>query len=96
MQTRRRSHSEAQHQFTDRRRLRQERVVDGAEFDGVAGSTGELALPLGVRAPVLGADEVRRGRVVPGRLLHRLFEDGQALLGRLVEGLALDLGIAVV
>lgn len=70
--------------------------MTGVELHDVACSGGELALPFGGSAPVLGADQVGRVHVSPGRRLHRLREDRQALTGGLVRGLSLDLRVAVV
>jgi hypothetical protein len=70
-------------------------VVAGVEFHDAGCSVRELALQVGGGALVLRADEVRRGHVLPGHRLHRLLEDRQALPGRLVHGLSLDLWIAV-
>lgn len=39
----------------------------GVEFHDAGCSTGELALEVGRGAPVLRADEVRHGHVLPGR-----------------------------
>ena len=47
--------------------LGEEGVVAGVELHDTARPTGELALQLGGGAPVLCADEVRRGHVLPGR-----------------------------
>jgi hypothetical protein len=70
-------------------------VVAGVEFHDAARPSGELALQVGGGASVFDADEVRRGCVLPGRGLHRLLEDSQALPGRLADGLPLDLRVAV-
>ena len=65
------------------------------ELHDVACPAGELALQLGGGTPVLGAHEVGRGHLLPGRRLHRLLEDRQALPRRFPRGLSLDLGTAV-
>ena len=68
-------------------------MVAGVEFHDAGRFAGVLALRLGGGASVLGADEVCRGRVLPRRSLHRLLEHRQALPGRLVRGLELDLRV---
>src|SRR6185369_1831625 len=90
---RRWSPSQRDDQVADLGGLGEEWVVAGVEFHDAGCSTGELALPVGRGAPVFRADEVRRGHLLPGRKLHRLLEHRQALPGRLVHGLSLDLRI---
>ena len=61
------SPSQPDDQVADRGGLGEEWVVAGVEFHDAGCSTGELALQVGRGAPVLRADEVRRGHVLPGR-----------------------------
>lgn len=68
------------------------------EFHDAARPAGVLALPPGRGTSVLRANEVGRyldGHVVPCRFAHRLPDHVKALPGRLVQGLLLDLWIAV-
>ena len=54
-------------------------MVAGVEFHDAVCPTGELALQVDGRTAVLGADQVRRGQVLPGRCLHLLLKDSQAV-----------------
>ncbi|MDT7782413.1 MAG: hypothetical protein QOF58_832 [Pseudonocardiales bacterium] len=58
---------QADDQVADLGGLGEEWVVAGVEFHDAGCSAGELALPVGRGAPVLRADEVRRGHALPGR-----------------------------
>ena len=92
---RRWSPSQAEDQIAHGRRLGEERVVAGVQFHHIARATCELALAVGGGASVVGADEVGRGQLLPGRGADRRREDRQALPGRLLGGCSLDLRIAV-
>ena len=59
--------SQRDDQVADLGGLGEEWVVAGVEFHDAGCSTGELALQVGRGAPVLRADQVRRGHVLPGR-----------------------------
>lgn len=61
------SPSQPDDQVADGGGLGEEWVVAGVEFHDAGCSTGELALQVGWGAPVLRADEVRRGHKLPGR-----------------------------
>ena len=86
---------QAEHQVPHRGWLGQERVVAGVEFNDGAGLAGEVALPPRWGAPVLGADQVGRGHLPPGRRTDGLSGHLHALPRQPVRGLGLGDGVAI-
>src|ERR1019366_7600878 len=87
--------SQAKQQVLNGGWLGQERVVASVELDDGAGLAGEVALQPRWRALVLGADEIGRGHLLPGRRTYGLCRHVHALPRELVCSLGLGVGVAV-